>query len=98
MSEKRLENQSHWFEQAISETFEEWEYYNYRDDYLWKIFREDYEDITEDFFQVVSNDKLEGLRDALRRRDVKVQKDILIARASINTLLEKAPSEWSKED
>jgi hypothetical protein len=67
------EDQSDWFEQAISETLEEWEYYDYRDDYLWKIFREDYEDTTEEFFQVVSNDKLEELRDALRRRGVWLQ-------------------------
>ncbi len=98
MSENRLENQSHWFEQTISETLEEWKYHDYRDDYLWEIFREAYEDTTEEIFQVVSNDKLEELRDALKRRDVWIQKDISVARALINTLLEKAFSEWSEEN
>ncbi len=109
MSEKRLENQSlhvnqledqsHWFEQTISETLEEWKYYDfYRDDNLWDTFRLGYEDITEEEFEIVSNDKLEEFRDSLRRREVWVQKDISVARALVNTLLEKEFSEWSEEN
>ncbi len=92
----QLENQSHWFEQTINETLEKWN--DYRDDYLWKIFRKNYENTTEEFFQIVSNDKLKKLRDALRQRDVWVQKDISVARALINTLLKKAFSKWSEEN
>jgi hypothetical protein len=98
MSEKRSENSSHWFEQTISETFENWEYDNYRDDNLWNTFLLNYEDITEEEFEVVSNDKLEELRDSLTRREVWVQKDISVARALINTLLKKALSKWSEEN
>ncbi len=65
---------------------------------MWKIFRENYEDTTEELFQVVSNDKLEELRDSLKRRDVWIEKDISVAKALIITLLEKTPSEWSEED
>jgi hypothetical protein len=98
MSEKRFENPTHWFEQAISETLEDWEYDNYRDDNLWDTFRLSYENITEEEFEVVSNDKLEELRDSLRRREIWVQKDISVAKALINTLLEKASSEWPEEN
>ncbi len=76
-----------------------WEYDNCRDDNLWEMFRLTYENATEEEFQVVSNDKVEELRDTLRRRGVWVQKDgISAARALINVLLKKTPSKWPKED
>jgi hypothetical protein len=60
---------------------------------LWDTFRLSYEGITEEEFEVVSKDKLEELRDSLRRRGVWVQKGISVAKALINTLLERAPSQ-----
>ena len=77
----------------------EYEYYKLMNDDLQEQYKEDFADFTEATFKACSIIPVHNLRTLFCDQGVQIKKDkrVTIARSLYNTLCEKDPTEWTKE-
>ena len=77
-----------------------WDKLDFYDDDLWESFKEEYGELTEQDFKLVSNHYLRKMQNFLRQQGVWILKDrnVTISKSLTNTLEEKKPTEWKEEE
>ena len=73
---------------------------NWRDDYLWEYFQEDFETFTKDTFALADTTSIRELRDILRAKGVYVKRarGKPIAKALADVLQQEVQPEWPEDE
>ena len=83
----------------IKQTMKKWKEYDFKNDVLWKIFQNEFENYTEKIFNLISKILLSVFRLFLRKRNVWIllNRKISVATILANTFKEKESIRWTNE-
>ena len=95
----QFEDAANQISQFVEETKRFWDEEDFQNTELWRSYKEEFENYTEDDFNQINNQQIREFRDFLRQRGVWVEKGrTFIATALYNVLQERECTAWSREE